>query len=271
LAGFQGPGIDTVNEIIDFASSRGWQVDTIDLVKHMNADQANCGYGCSGNPYDAYWSFNPIGHGDLHELGHGLERGRFRFEGWDGHASTNFYSYYSKSRYHLDTGSDPSCQNLPFDSLSSLLTQSTMEADPFSFMQVANLTSWSQGAAIYVQIFKSAQAEGVVDDGWHVLGRLHILDREFNRADNSDAEWLAARETLGFTLFTREEAKALSKNDWLAIALSVVTQRDMRNYIHMWGLAIGNDAQQQIAALNLPTMPTTFYDYPSNNAYCLGL
>ncbi len=37
-----------------------------------------------GNPYDAYWSFSPLGHGDLHELGHGLEKGRFRFSGWEG-------------------------------------------------------------------------------------------------------------------------------------------------------------------------------------------
>lgn len=50
----------------------------------MNADQATCGYGCSGNPYDAYWAFSPLGHGDLHELGHGLEKGRFRFAGWEG-------------------------------------------------------------------------------------------------------------------------------------------------------------------------------------------
>jgi len=67
LAGFQGAGIDVVDEIHQFATSNNLQVHNLDLIKHMNADQATCGYGCSGNPYDAYWSFSPIGHGDIHE------------------------------------------------------------------------------------------------------------------------------------------------------------------------------------------------------------
>ncbi|MCV5951156.1 hypothetical protein OFN94_40755, partial [Escherichia coli] len=75
LAGFQGRGIDEVPYIIQYAQNQGWEIANIDMVKHMNADQATCGYGCSGNPYDAYWAFSPLGHGDLHELGHGLEKG----------------------------------------------------------------------------------------------------------------------------------------------------------------------------------------------------
>ncbi len=76
LAGFEGPGIDVVAEIHDFASANNFSVQNIDIVKHMNADQPTCGWGCSGNPYDAGWSFSPIGHGDIHELGHGLEKGK---------------------------------------------------------------------------------------------------------------------------------------------------------------------------------------------------
>ncbi|MFA0350849.1 hypothetical protein AB4486_28500, partial [Vibrio sp. 10N.222.55.C6] len=112
--GFKGPGIDEIAEIHQYGEDKGWEIATIDIVKHMNADQANCGYGCSGNPYDAYWSFHPLGHGDLHELGHGLERGRFRFSGWDGHSTTNYYSYFSKSKYYKDTGKVSSCQGLDF-------------------------------------------------------------------------------------------------------------------------------------------------------------
>jgi hypothetical protein len=85
LAGYQGPGIDEVPEIHDFAQENGLTIYTRDKIQHMNADQATCGSGCSGNPYDAYWSFSPIGHGDLHEVGHGLERSRFRFPGWETH------------------------------------------------------------------------------------------------------------------------------------------------------------------------------------------
>ena len=107
LAGFKGPGIDVVPEIHDFAAAKGFSIDNLDLVKHMNADQATCGAGCSGNPYDAYWAFDPIGHGDIHELGHGLEKSRFRFSGWNYHASTNPYSYYSKTQYFNTTSGEP--------------------------------------------------------------------------------------------------------------------------------------------------------------------
>ncbi len=120
LAGYQGPGIEVIPEIHDFAAANGLQVIELDTVKHMNADQATCGYGCSGNPYDAYWSFDPLGHGDLHEMGHSLERSRFRFAGWDSHSSTNYYSYYSKYRYFVETGDTEvlgGCQNLPFSKL----------------------------------------------------------------------------------------------------------------------------------------------------------
>lgn len=41
-------------------------------MQHFNADQATCGYGCSGNPYDAWWSFSVIGWGDNHEMGESI-------------------------------------------------------------------------------------------------------------------------------------------------------------------------------------------------------
>ncbi len=267
LAGFQGPGIDVVPEIHDFASARGWTIDTIDLVKHMNADQATCGYGCSGNPYDAYWAFGPVDHGDLHELGHGLERGRFRFAGWDGHASTNPYSYYSKSQYHKDTGNNPSCQELVFDTMKTTLEESRQQADPFAYMQAAGLNGWKHGVGIYIQMMMSAQAEGVLQDGWHLLARLHVLEREFSRADDSDDSWAAKRNSLGFSQFSRAEARALSNNDWLAIALSTVTGRDMRDYLRMWGLGFSDAASNQIAGLLYPPMPKKFFD-SSNAGYC---
>lgn len=267
LAGFQGPGIDVVPEIHDFASARSWQIDTIDLVKHMNADQATCGYGCSGNPYDAYWSYGPVDHGDLHELGHGLEVGRFRFAGWEGHASTNPYSYYSKSQYYKDSSGEPDCQLLPFASLKQTLMDSRSSADPFAYMQNADLTSWSQGVAIYIQMMMSAQDQGVLEDGWHLLARLHVLYREFRRADDSDESWAAKRDGLGFSQFTRQEAGALNNNDWLSIALSTVLGRDVRNFLNMWGLDVGATAAAQIASFSYPALPMKYFDSTANG-YC---
>ncbi len=270
LAGFQGPGIDVVDEIHDFAGERGWTINNLDLVKHMNADQPTCGSGCSGNPYDASWQFNPIGHGDIHELGHGLENGKFRFYGWESHAVTNPYSYYSKTQYAKinDTGS--SCQSLPFDRMFGYLKESISQADPFTYMENSDLKSWDEGVAIYVQMMMAAQAEGALADGWNMYARLHVLYREFGRADDNESNWLAKRDSLGFGNYSRTDARALSNNDWLLIAISSVTERDYRDFFTMWGLSFSTAAADQVAALNYPAVATNFYQASGNN-YCLGL
>lgn len=111
LAGFRGDRIDEDPEIIEFAERKGLAIDLIDQVKHMNADQATCGYGCSGNPYDAYWAFDPPGHGDLHELGHGLVKGRFLFDSWSpGHTATNFYSFFPSPEHTKSSTKHPNAR-----------------------------------------------------------------------------------------------------------------------------------------------------------------
>lgn len=260
LAGFQGPGIDVVPEIHDFAAANGWTIDTLDLVKHMNADQATCGYGCSGNPYDAYWSFGPTDHGDLHELGHGLEKGRFRMPGWEGHSTTNPYSYYAKTHYHLDTGNDPDCQNLPFEYVFEQLQASVLEADPVAWLQT-NLwedSSWSHQFMMLLQIIMVAKNEGALQDGWNAYARLHMLDREFNRSDDDDTVWLSKRDNLGFSNFTRTEARALDNVDWMVIAVSYITRLDYRNFFRMYGYVPSVEADAQVASFAYPAAPQVF-------------
>ncbi|EPN8542499.1 MULTISPECIES: ImpA family metalloprotease [Vibrio] len=269
LAGFQGPGIDEVPEIIQYAQNQGWEIANIDIVKHMNADQATCGYGCSGNPYDAYWSFSPLGHGDLHELGHGLEKGRFRFSGWEGHSTTNYYSYYSKSRFFQNTGKVSTCQSLDFKGQFELLQASRTQADPNAYMAAQNQTSWSWGARVYIQIMMAAQHEGVLKSGWHLLARLHLIEREFNRLKSDDALWDERRLSIGFANYSREEANSISNSDWLLIALSYISQRDMTSYLDMWGFSFTEKAKQQVVELNLPPMPLTYFA-SSNTGYCLN-
>lgn len=268
LAGFQGPGIDSIEDIHHYAINKGWEVETIDVVKHMNADQANCGYGCSGNPYDAYWSFHPLGHGDLHELGHGLEKGRFRFAGWDGHSTTNYYSYYSKSRYFAETGKVSACQSLDFKSQYELLQTSRQQADPHAFMAAQGQTSWSWGARIFIQIMMQAQSQGVINNGWHLLGRLHILEREFNRLRADETRWLTYRDNIGFSSYSRDEANTISNDDWLLIAFSIITERDMRDYLDMWGFSFSDKAKSEVSAKSLSPMPLSYFA-SSNTGYCL--
>ena len=272
LAGFSGPGIDVVEEIHSFAFDHNLVVDNLDLVKHMNADQATCGYGCSGNPYDAYWSFSPVGHGDIHELGHGLEKYRLRFNGWETHTMTNMYSYYTKTQFHLDTGKDPDCQSLPFEKAYSVLSNSLHSADPAGFMKTNYWDSmgWSEGAAMFIQMMMSAEDNSELINGWHLLPRLHLLEREFGRAIKEDtASWLTVRDDIGLSQYSLESARNLDQNDWLLIMTSLATSRDHRDYFDRWGLTYSAAASAQVQSHSYQAMPVSFY-VSSATGYCQG-
>lgn len=271
LAGFQGPGIDIIPELHDFAKANGWTMETLDMVKHMNADQATCGYGCSGNPYDAYWAYSPTGHGDLHELGHGLQGG-WRFKGWANHTMTNYYSYYSKSNYYRDTGNDPDCQELPFRKMFDVLQASVKQSNPKSYIN-ANLWNdmgWSEGAGMFVQMMMAVQAQGTLKDGWLLRARLHMLEREYDHAKGNDTSWNAKRTNLGFTQYTSAEARDIDVNDWYLIALSYVSGRNFTEYFDMWAIAYSNKAKLQADALNYPMMPKLYFKCESTD-YCKSL
>lgn len=271
LAGFKGPNIDVVPEIKNFADAKGFSIDNLNLVKHMNADQATCGYGCSGNPYDAYWAFDPLGHGDIHELGHGLESGRFRFSGWEGHASTNPYSYYTKSRYYQETKGEPDCQSLPFKAVFNTLQTSIKQTNPATYLQT-NLwavSDWSQQVSMTIQMMMAAQQQGKLVNGWHLLARLHILEREFNRARADATTWENKKTSLGFASYSKADADAISNNDWMLIAVSSVTGLDYRDYLSMWGISYSPKAAAQVASFAYTPTPRRFY-VSSATGYCKG-
>ena len=272
LAGFQGPGIDIEPEVHDFVTTRGLTVDTIDHVKHMNADQPTCGWGCSGNPYDAGWNFSPTGHGDLHELGHGIERGSMRFEGYGGHSNTNFYSYFSKSVYEDETAESASCQSLPFEAMFTSLQASKNSADPAAYMQGENgLTkSWSEHHALYVQLMMAAQAEGTITNGWYLYPRMHIWDREMWRFDDSDESWNAGKVGLGFADYSRAEFSAMTQNERLFISLSEITQLNLADWFAMYGFTLSDKAKEQVATKNYKMLPQVFYT-STGSGFCSSL
>lgn len=271
LAGFQGPGIDAVPELHDFATTNGWTIDTLDFVKHMNADQASCGYGCSGNPYDAYWAFDPIGHGDVHELGHGLQSGR-RFNGWENHTMTNYYAFYTKSQYFKDTGDEPHCKDLPFERVFKVLNASVNESDPAAYVKTHlwDKAGWPEGSSMFLQMMMAVQHEGILSDGWLLLARLHILEREYNRARVNETTWNAKRNNLGFGQYSYNDSHGIDNNDWNLIALSYVTGRDFTDYLDLWAVPYGTTAATQVTALGYPKMPTQYFK-SSSQAYCKGL
>jgi len=266
LAGFKGDGIDPIQEVDSFANEHNIRVEMIDIVKHMNADQATCGYGCSGNPYDAYWSFSPVYHGDLHELGHGLESKRLQFEGFSYHSTTNPYSYYSKSKYYKESGNDPQCQKLPFKELFENIQKSIGEDNSTKYLQdnFWATSNWSHQVLVTIEAMMATQKMGRFENGWHLLSRLHLLDREIKRAKN---DWESKKYDLGFSSYSLSEFNDIRKNDWLLISFSFASNADFRDYFDMMGIPYSQKASKQVESFGYEKVPQKFY-ISTPDGYC---
>jgi len=276
LAGFQGDGIDKDPEVHGWAVGKGLLVPTTDVVKHMNADVPTCGWGCSGNPYDAGWAFTPIGHGDVHELGHSLQSGRWQLKHgtytYPNHAGTNFYAYYVQSRAWDDMGALDSGQHgMPFKAIFQQLQAGYKAGDRVGSFSTTNETYFASilsagGDAgidntytFYTQFFMQVRQKGLISNGWHVLGRVHMIDRCFRAALKDQATWDAQKATFGFDQVAFADAQTMSNNDFMAIALSFAGGLDLRDYMGMWGFRVSASADAQIASFKLPAAERVFF------------
>jgi len=259
LAGFKGPGIEIIDDIKKFAELKDIPIYDSDFVKHMNADQAACGYGCSGNPYDAYWAFDPLSHGDLHEIGHSLERAHFRLKGWVLHSSTNTYAYYSQMRYNqyvqennLDKkyyieNSHVKVKEFKrqFDALKNCIDSSDKISCMKSYWDSTNYAEQSLFIlqALY-QAQKYADGDYKLSNGFHLIGRLHLLDRYLDKDAKKD--WDNSKAKLGFSTYSLDDIKKIDSNDWLVISLSWATGIDYRPFFDMYGEPYSQKASTQI-------------------------
>ncbi|ASP38960.1 hypothetical protein CHH28_09825 [Bacterioplanes sanyensis] len=243
-----------------FSQKYSTDLRAVDTVQHVVIDDSSCSWGCPGNPYHKSASFSPILHGDLHLLGIGLASQRFRFTGWDEHVATNLYSYYSKYKYYLNTGQSPQCQSLPFE---RLFNDVVTGVDPLS-------PTWSNGAAIYLQLMMAAQSQGALLDGWQLIPKLHILDQLTEQALADNDSWFASREMLGLRDIPRSVALNMDSNDWLSIAISLALERDVRRFLEMYGIRGNNYVQTAVASFSLPELERKFYASGPQD-YCKGL
>jgi hypothetical protein len=270
LAGFKGEGVDEVPEILDFASDHNLEVRNINIIKHMNADQATCGYGCSGNPYDAYWAFNVIGHGDIHELGHGLESSDLRFEHFAGHAVTNPYAYYTQSRYNDDYNASFECQGLPFDEFYEKLQEAQKQSNPKEYMA----KYWSQGSPklgyeilVTIEAMMQVQKKQKLDSGWHLLARMHILQRERRGAKKDATSWSNMKDNIGFGTYSLNEFRNIPKNDYIVVTMSFAAELDLRPYFDMMGIEYSDKASNQINSFGYDKAEKIYF-VSTQSGYC---
>lgn len=262
VSGFRGKGITSVPEIVDWAEDKGFEIPNLDLVKHGNFDKATCGWGCSGNPYDAGWSFSPIGHGDIHELGHSLQNGRFQISyGAATHANhsvTNWFPFYVANAYFDDHGGDTSDWDIdhePFFVELQAAYAAGERSGTFStrlrdYMEDQLTPSADDGIRLnysfLMQVMMMAHSKGKLENGYHLVARLHILDRAFRAATSDETTWAAAKDALGFGSFTLDEAKTISNNDFMGVGICASVELDYRDYFDMFGFELSTKAKTQI-------------------------
>jgi hypothetical protein len=266
LAGYKGDGIDVVDEIHDFAAKNNLEMYKADGVQHMNADKASCGYGCSGNPYDAGWSFYPIGHGDLHELGHGLQK-NFGFEGWNGHAYTNPYSYYTKSRFNKETPWEDSCQELPFEEVYGAISGAAEQENKVDYMRdkLWTASEWSHQFLVMLQAMMHAEKYGELKNGWHMYARMHVMQRELREIEK---DWENRKASIGFSTYTLDEFNNIAFNDQTLIFMSYAGKLDYREFLDMLGLAYSQKASNQVASFGYKKAPKEFFISENARGYC---
>lgn len=277
LAGLQGEGIDRVEEIHGWAEELGYNIATTTKLQHMNADQATCGALCSGNPYDSNGPYNPISHGDLHEIGHGIQLApallTYGGQKTGSHSATNFYSSYTSQRFFEDTGAhkpdtaetykhtfcatatdDPGSHIRPmFDKA----VAAASAVDPLLAMDAALAPDTIVGDShegynyrVFEQLRYQARHWERLDNGYHLIARLHIHWKNFTAARNNDDTWAAKKDLLGMSTYSVTEAKALNNNDWLLIASSWALDLNFVDHIGMMGIITSSKAKEQVESFN---------------------
>jgi immunomodulating metalloprotease len=270
LAGMVGPGLSQPQKVLGFCTARGWDCTSASIhgtpdIQHVNADRANCGYGCSGNPYDQYWAFSPLGWGESHEIGHNLQRGRLKiYEGASSEVSNNIFPTHKWWRFNQTAGETVKYgRNLDFKLTFEALQQAARTATP---VETARQAIWVNGGVFqrlvfYWQMAMSSQnLPHLGDKGWDLFRLMYIHDRLFSKALTDDTTWASQRNSLGFNQYTaRATADSISGNDFMLISMSYITGLDQRPFFDMWGITYSATASTQVAAYALPAAPKQFW------------
>ena len=296
LAGYKGPGIASFEDVVSYAKSKGIPIYVTDFVKHMNADQPTCGYGCSGNPYDAGWAFDPVGFGDIHEVGHSLERALFLLKGgkdkkqWEGHSRTNQYVYYSLIKYnqYIEQNDynasyykiDHHIQKEIFEEQYNAIQKCVGSADIAECMKDYWNNSDFRGQSLFMieammNAQKYASGEYNLDEGFHLLTRIHLLERYLQRDATKD--WENNRAKIGFSNYSLDEIKqfiyhpndALNANDWMLISLSWASGLDFRPYFDMFGMLYSQKASEQVESFGFAPVKKVYFATGKDTGFIL--
>jgi len=252
LAGFKGDDLSLSSDVQNWCSSYGLDC-TGDIhkkpkIQHINADiHASCGAGCSGNPYDTSWAVEPTGWGDSHEYGHNLQRARLKiYADRSTEVSNNIFPLHTNWLYlnDHDIPVHPSINSPKTTETYAILQEAIKNSTPANinhplWVETGRYDKASERLSFYQQLV-------FVHRSWDIFTKLYLVERLFSDAISSDTKWQNNKDTLGFSSYSLDEAKAINGNDFMAITLSKFSDKDHKDYFNAWGIEISQKAKDQI-------------------------
>ncbi|KSI64949.2 hypothetical protein AO990_25070 [Pseudomonas aeruginosa] len=281
LAGFAIPNQAKTPAIQQECAARGWDCDSETLHKlpgtqHINVDQyAQCGGGCSGNPYDQTWGLNPRGWGESHELGHNLQVNRLKvYGGRSGEISNQIFPLHKDWRVLREFGQNLDDTRVNYRNAYNLIVAGRAEADPLAgvykrlWEDPGTYALNGERMAFYTQwVHYWADLKNDPLQGWDIWTLLYLHQRQVDKSD-----WDANKAALGYASYAQRpgnsgDASSTDGNDNLLIGLSWLTQRDQRPTFALWGIRTSAAAQAQVAAYGFAEQPAFFYANNRTNEY----
>ncbi|MGV8748927.1 metalloprotease ImpA [Pseudomonas aeruginosa] len=281
LAGFAIPNQAKTPAIQQECAVRGWDCDSETLHKlpgtqHINVDQyAQCGGGCSGNPYDQTWGLNPRGWGESHELGHNLQVNRLKvYGGRSGEISNQIFPLHKDWRVLREFGQNLDDTRVNYRNAYNLIVAGRAESDPLAgvykrlWEDPGTYALNGERMAFYTQwVHYWADLKNDPLQGWDIWTLLYLHQRQVDKSD-----WDANKAALGYGTYAQRpgnsgDASSTDGNDNLLIGLSWLTQRDQRPTFALWGIRTSAAAQAQVAAHGFAEQPAFFYANNRTNEY----
>lgn len=277
LAGFNGEGLALTTAVQNRCTALNWDCTSTAIhpkpvVQHITVDtMANCGSGCSGNPYDQDWPLAPLGWGESHEIGHNLQRERLKiYSGKSTEVSNNIFPSYKGWQYYQATGVKVEHCGRGNDTKMYTWLQDAQKSGDARVAMYNKL--WAQTGiydnaferlAFYLQLAYAADTMPSLQNGWQIYTLMYLHERLFTDAIKSAGAWSDNRLKLGFGTYASAPT-TMNGNDFMLISYSFLTGKDQRPLFDAWGVSYSPEAGQQVASYGFMAAPVLYYGAPEH-------
>lgn len=265
LAGFNSASGKYVltDSVKAFCTTKGWDCTGTqhrrDMMQHVIVDdRAQCGSGCSGNPYDQDWPFDPMGWGESHEIGHNLQRSRLKiYDGMSGEVSNNIFPTHKWIRVNQEVKPSSPYQSSTgtIKDMFNTMMNARTTTDPTAAVKTAiwsdntYAANNSQRVAFYRQLTDYARYYNKnFVDGWELYTLMYLLDRNL---DAKASSWSSVSASYGMGTYSSAPT-GMSGNDFMLVSSSYIIGRDMRPVFDLWGVTYTAEAAAQVSAYGFP-------------------